>query len=719
MKKEWVKTFAAVLAVAMIVTTIASCGRKGREPTDSLVASETYTPATVQAMEDDALTALIKEVSGEDWDGDYSALTPSQRSAIQKKLDEKGYSATVTDKGIVYYSYTPTADEAEIADAAKKALGDASWTGSYKDLNDDEKAAVRDELRKRGYDAEIGANGFEFLGEAERKEQTTKYSYDRLPTQEQIISAVSDVIGSGAAIKWDGDMLSLTPEQRKEVLKKLNDYGFDLALNEQGEFYMVHNPANKVTYKTAYSPMEIDGTTQESTTVATTAPEVPPETGTSATETISAPEAQNVALSTFGGTGGDSFRHVTPAKDGGYIVTGAFLSRDGDYAGTDSNWKEVRGSVLKYDEDGTFLWKATVGSKNPIDRSGVILNQSAELTDGSIVTVGYTGGRDLGAKDSMDALLICNDETGSRKWLKLFAGSLGDTFECVCATPDGGFIAGGRTKSSDGDFDGLAEETNKAILVKFSADGTKEWIQSFTSGTLAAYFNAVAVTDAGYIYAACWSPTALSVRAQLDMLQFAGYGGADSIIFKFDPDGTLLTHRAIAGSKNDQVMSLALADGGGVIIGGRFMENDHEDSVFAGKHNYGSYDAFLIRLDAGLHVEWVKTFGGVGHDVITGVAKVRGGYAAVGWSDSSDGAFSFLGSGEGDAFVLTVSENGSDVQKTPLNGTKRDQAFSTCSRNGKQLAVVGNTLSSTNLFSGLTPAPAGVAVSFFGLYRVK
>ena len=118
-------------------------------------------------------------------------------------------------------------------------------------------------------------------------------------------------------------------------------------------------------------------------------------------------------------------------------------------------------------------------------------------------------------------------------------------------------------------------------------------------------------------------------------------------------------------------------------------------------------------------MEWVKTFGGVGHDVITGVAKVRGGYAAVGWSDSSDGAFSFLGSGEGDAFVLTVSENGSDVQKTPLNGTKRDQAFSTCSRNGKQLAVVGNTLSSTNLFSGLTPAPAGVAVSFFGLYRVK
>lgn len=719
MKKEWLRAIAAVLAVTMTVSVIAACGRKTKkEPAESLLPSETFVPATVQEMEDDELTAIIKDVAGDEWDGDYAALSSTQRAAIKQKLADAGYHAEITDNGISYFSYTPTADAEEITDAVRTALDNKAWTGSYTDLSDEEKEAVRDELRSRGYDAEIGKKGFEFKGEADRKEETTAYNYNRLPTQEQIISAVGSVIGSSAALKWDGNLLSLTAEQRKEVLKLLNDYGFDLAINEQGELYMVHNPANKVTYDTAYTPMEINGTTREPTTAATTAPAIPPETGTSASETISAPDVERVALSTFGGTAGDTFRHVVASDDGGYIVTAQFMSSDGDYAGTDKTWKRQKSAVVKYDKDGAFVWKATVGGKNLIAESGVILNQSAELTDGSIVTVGYTGAGNLGAKDAMDALMICYDAAGSRQWIKRFSGTQAETFECVCATPDGGFVAGGRSKSSDGDLNGLTDGSNKAILVKFSADGTKEWIQSFNSGSLAAYFTALAVTDEGYIYAACFSPVALSTQTQLDMLQYAGYGGADSILFKFDPNGTLLTHRAIAGSGNDLVNALCLADGG-VIAGGQYAENVRDDSVFAGKHNYGRYDAFLIRLDAGLHVEWVKTFGGVDDDTITGIAKIKGGYAAVGWSKSTDNAFSFLGSGDADAFVLTVSENGSEVKKTALHGTKRDQALSAVSRDGKTIAVVGSTLSSTNHFSGLLPASTGLAVSFFSLFRVK
>lgn len=723
MKKEWIRALAALLAVTLTVSTIAACGRAKKEPADSLIASETFVPATVQAVDDDELTALIKEIVGDDWDGDYGALTTAQRQQIQKKLTEMGYNASVTEDGVVYFSYTPTADDEEIADAAKTALGDETWTGSFSDLSDEEKVAVRDELRKRGYDAEIGEKGFEFLGEADRKEQTTHYFYDRLPTQEQIIGAVGDTIGSSAALKWDGNLLSLTAEQRKTVLKKLNDYGFDLAINEQGELYMVHNPANKTTYKTAYTPMEQNGTTQEPTTIATTKPSGTTEpaeymTGTTETETVSAPNAERIALSTFGGTGGDTFRHVIASKDGGYIVTAQFRSKDGDYAGTDTTWEDQKSAVVKYDKNGAFQWKAAIGGKNLIARNGVFLRQAAELSDGSIVAVGDTGAKNLGATDVMDALMVCYDAKGNQKWLKLFSGTQSETFECVCATPDGGFIAGGRTQSSDGDFSGLMAASHKAILVKFSKDGEKEWMQALNSGTLAAYFSALAVTDAGAIYAACYSAAAYGSETQLDMLQFAGFGGIDSIVFKFDANGTLLTHRAIAGSGNDVVTSLSLADGG-VIAGGWFTENVREDSVFAGKHNYGGRDAFLVRMNASLHVEWVKTFGGVGNDEITGVAQIRDGYAAVGASNSTDGAFSFLGSGETDAFVLTVSENGSDVQKYALNGSKSDQATGMASRDGKQFAVVGGTGSATNMFSGLTPAPTNAYVSFFGLYRVK
>ena len=723
MKKELYRAIAAVLAVTMTVSVIAACGRAGKESADSLVASETYSEATVPAPEQDELDALIQDVLGkQEWDGDYSKLTDKQKNAVERKLAQEGYNARVSDKGVAYFGYTPKASDEELAEAAKSALGEKTWDGKYSSLTDEEKLAMRDALRAKGYDVELGDDGFEFLDTADRKMETTHYHYDRMPTKEQIAGAVADVIGTDAYLKWKGDMLALTEQQRKDVLKGLNNLGFDLALNDKGEFYMVHNPANKVTFATAYTSMEDNGTTMAETTIATTAPEKPTEnvTGTTASKTIDAPTADRTKLATFGGTGGDSFRHVALSKDGGYIATGQFLSSDGDYAGVNNTWQRLRSSVVKYDKNGTYQWKATIGGTSLNAYIGVMLYQSTELTDGSIVTVGITDARSLGVvkNDPSDALLIKYNKTGSQEWIKRFAGTGEDMLVSVCATPDGGFIAGGRSTSSDGDMNGATIETNKALLVKFAADGTVEWKRTFTSGTNAASFVSLAVTDAGAIYAACDARVAVGRKMQLDMLTFAGYGGNDAIIFKFGPTGELLTHRAIAGSGNDDVTSLALANGG-VIVGGSFTENVREDSVFAGKHNYGDADAFLVKLDEYLNVEWVKTYGGIANDTITDVARIKGGYAASGWSMSSNNAFDFLGSGDGDAFVLTVSENGSETNKYALKGTERDQATSIAADGGKRFAVVGSTLSSTNNFAGLLPASEGLAVSFIALYDVK
>ncbi|MBQ7541999.1 MAG: hypothetical protein IJT44_06890 [Clostridia bacterium] len=723
MKKEVFRIIASVLAVTLTVSTIAACGRK-KEAAGSLVASETYSEATVPTLEDDALNALVQDAVGDEkWDGDYSKLTQEQKTAVQKALAKQGYTAKVTDNGVVYYDYVPTASEEEIAAAAKKALGGKEWDGKYSSLTDDEKAAVRDELREQGYDVELGQKDFVFMGDADRKAETTKYSYDQLPTREQLAVAVAEVIGTEAYLKWDGNMLSLTEKQREEVLKLLNDYGFDLALNEQGVFYMVHNPANTVTFATAYTSTTVDGTTMAPTTISTTAPEQPTEnlTGTTASKTVPAPEIERVALSTFGGSDSDLFAHVTATSDGGYVATGRFLSNDGDYAGTDSKWQRFRSSVVKYDKNGVFQWKGTVGGSSTNAYMGVLFEQSAELKDGGIVAVGVTDARSLGVvkDDASDGILVKYDKNGAQQWLKRFGGTQEDIFASVCATPDGGFVAGGRTISSDGDMQGAAPELIKAILVKFNADGEVEWVRRFNSGSNSASFVAIAVTDEGAIYGACEARVATGRNMQQDMLTYAGYGGNDVIIFKFGPDGELLTHRTLAGSGHDNVTSIAIADRG-VIVGGSFTQNTHQNSVFAGTTNQGDTDAFLVRLDEYLNVEWVKTFGGLEQDTITGVTKIKGGFAAVGSSKSTNGAFSFLGSGDTDAFVLTVSENGSEIGKTALNGTKFDQAMAVAANGPRHFAVVGQTTSATNMFSGLTPAPTkDLPVSFFALYDVK
>lgn len=723
MKQKICRGIAGVLAVTMVVTVIAACEKINKEPEDSLIASETYSEATVSAPAQDELDALIREAIGDaQWSGDYSKLTENQKKAVEKKLSEKGYSASVSDSGVAYYSYVPTASKEEIAEAVNEVLGDKEWDGKYRSLSDDEKLAVRDKLRGEGYDVEVGADSFRFLSEADRKMETTHYQYDRMPSKEQIAGAVADVIGTDAYLKWKGDMLAFTEDQRKEILKGLNNLGFDLALNDKGEFYMVHNPENKVTFATAYTSVPENGTTMAETTVATTATTKPDEdvSGTAASEKINAPTAERMALKTFGGTGGDTFRHVTRAKDGGYIVTGQFLSNDGNYSDADKSWQRLRSSVVKYKEDGTVEWKAMLGAGSLNAYIGVMFTQSAELNDGSIVAVGNTDSRSLGVvkDDPSDALLVKFDKTGGREWIKRFGGTSEDLFYSVCATPDGGFIAGGSSRSSDRDMKDTTVDMIKAILVKFSADGAVQWKRTLTSGSNAAYFASLAVTDEGYLYAACQARVATGRQIQLDMLTYAGYGGSDVIVFKYSPEGELLTHRTITGSGNEEVTSLALAESG-VIVGGSFTENVRSDSVFAGKHNYGQRDAYLIKLDPKLNVEWVQTYGGVDDDTIEGVAKIKNGYAAVGWSMSSNGAFDFLGAGKGDAFVFTVSKNGSETQKYAIKGTERDQAAAVVQGEDGKIAVVGNTLSSTDHFGGILPASKGLAVSYIALYDVK
>ena len=82
MKKEWVRALAALLAVTLTVSVIAACGRAKKEPADSLVASETFVPATVQEMEDDELTALIKEIVGDD---SASSISVIRRHRTKKR----------------------------------------------------------------------------------------------------------------------------------------------------------------------------------------------------------------------------------------------------------------------------------------------------------------------------------------------------------------------------------------------------------------------------------------------------------------------------------------------------------------------------------------------------------------------------------------------------------------------------------------------------------
>src|SRR5256885_492802 len=80
-----------------------------------------------------------------------------------------------------------------------------------------------------------------------------------------------------------------------------------------------------------------------------------------------------------------------------------------------------------------------------------------QTNDGGFIAAGWSGSNDgdvSGNHGNIDAWIVKLDAAGNLVWQKSLGGSLGDYFESVQQTADGGFIAAGETESNDYDVSG-------------------------------------------------------------------------------------------------------------------------------------------------------------------------------------------------------------------------------------------------------------------------
>lgn len=406
-------------------------------------------------------------------------------------------------------------------------------------------------------------------------------------------------------------------------------------------------------------------------------------------------------LKGFGGSLDDRYRKVLPVGKG-FAAMGLTYSTDGTFKSfSQTGFYSV---LTKFDKDGNVLWHCPVGS------SGFTrMHDFAILSDGSYILVGESNAGDLGYDNpngNYGALMVKISSDGNVLWYKHIGGTKPDYFTAVAATDDGGFVASGKTSSTDGDFSGLDINNTDAVTVKFSSDGSIEWAKKF-GGSGIDSGAAIAVDTKGCIYTACRTISKDGDAKGSD-------GSVDIFVVKYSPSGEQLWSQLLKGSKSEEVEDMYAGSDGCVIVG-RYASSDGVFGI-----NRGSYDAYMAHIKADGTLNWVRTYGGLKGERFYSVIPTSFGYAAVGITYSDNRDFGAIGNkGGSDAFIMSIDKKGNVLDVASISGTGNDGCYDICKLDSKTFIVVGETYKTDGAFASIKPTAGDKnSTAFIAKYEI-
>ncbi|MEL6811217.1 MAG: hypothetical protein AAFP76_07775 [Bacteroidota bacterium] len=291
------------------------------------------------------------------------------------------------------------------------------------------------------------------------------------------------------------------------------------------------------------------------------------------------------------------------------------------------------------------------------DNGYVVLGNTSSI-DGDII--------DKTTTDS-DFWVLKISETGTILWNKTYGGSNNDTATDISTTADGGYIISGGTRSSDGDVTtGNAGFVDYWIL-KIDATGGKIWDRTFGFSGEDRANKVFQTKDGGYLVSGFFDVTA-SGGAGNDGRRHAG---GEFWTIKLNAAGNYMWRRYYGGFKDDRSYdAVETSDGGYFIIGTtESVDGDVTD-------NKGSYDFWIVKINANGDRLWSKSYGG--SEIDTGYAITAtedGNFMFVGDSRSSDQDITNP-KGNADLWVVKFGPSGNIIWQKSLGGSQFDSARS-------------------------------------------
>lgn len=166
----------------------------------------------------------------------------------------------------------------------------------------------------------------------------------------------------------------------------------------------------------------------------------------------------------LGGSGDDRAYSIKQTSNNNYIIGGFSSSHDGDVTANNGDgdcW------IVNLNPEGNILWQKALGGSSTDTAHNI-----QETIDGGFIIAGYSASNDGDVtenKGGLDCWTVKLSPIGDIQWQKAVGGSGDELFSSIHQTADGGYIAGGRSNSTDGDVTENKGEQDYWI-VKFESD---------------------------------------------------------------------------------------------------------------------------------------------------------------------------------------------------------------------------------------------------------